>query len=62
MSYRESVLNAADSEGRLNAFQVRDLVNAHGLTVTDWVKDCKARQWSEDSLDRADLILTWLGY
>ena len=62
MTYEESVLAFADSEGKLNAFNVRQLINEHGLTVSDWVSDCEARGLSDDLLDDAQAILTWLGY
>mgnify|MGYP003116821528 FL=1 len=60
-SYSESVLNHA-SDGYLNASDVKQLLNEHGFTVTDWCQDVERRGWSSDVLDHAPTLLTWLGY
>ena len=61
-SYSASVLAHADAEGRLNAFDVKQLLNEHGFTVNDWCQDVERRGWSCEVLDDAHKLLTWLGY
>ena len=61
-SYADSVMAHTDAEGKLNAFDVQQLLKEHGFTTTDWVKDHAARNISDELLDHAETILHWLGY
>ena len=61
-SFEDSLIAHTDSEGRLQAHLVRQLLNEHGFTVSEWVKDCESRGKSDELLDHAETILEWLGY
>ena len=62
MSYAESVMSFTDSEGKLNALNIKQLLNEHGFTVADWIADHAARNMHDDLIDDAQTILNWLGY
>lgn len=58
---REALLSWAGRDDRYSLEDVRAILQAHGLTLGDWLTDCEARSWQHRTQD-AQALLTWLGY
>lgn len=58
---REALMSWADRNDRFSLGDVRAILQTHGLTFSDWLTDCEARNWQHRVQD-AQALLTWLGY